>query len=90
MDKTIWKFPLEISDTIRLDMPLGAEVLSVQMQDGTPTLWALVEPAMPLTAYSFRVFGTGHPVPNGAGLDVFVGTLQMGPLVFHMFKDWSR
>jgi len=43
MSKTIWKFDLEINGGI-LEMPKGSEILSMQTQNETLCLWALVDP----------------------------------------------
>lgn len=47
MSRTIWKFRLEITDEQMVDLPLGAEVLSVGMQGQDLHVWALVNPDYP-------------------------------------------
>lgn len=41
--KTIWKFPLEVTDEQVLMVPKGAKPLTVQKQDGKPCLWCEVD-----------------------------------------------
>jgi hypothetical protein len=89
---TIWKFPLGPSlDDIRISMPKGAKVLSVQAQHDAPMVWAIVQPDADKETRRFVVFGTGHPIAHH-DIDVvasrFVGTFQMsgGALVFHLFE----
>jgi len=84
---TIWKFPVRIADEFSIEMPVGAQVLSVQVQGTEPQLWALVNPKARRTMRRFRVHGTGHPVAPDIG--EFVGTFQvrMGTLVFHLFDQ---
>lgn len=85
-EKTIWKFGLEARDGVAIDMPKGAEILSLQVQGSTPCIWALCDPhAEPETRY-FRTYGTGHPVESEPGR--FIGTYQImnGALVFHVFE----
>jgi hypothetical protein len=41
--KAIWKFPLHTSGAFRVDMPKGAEVLSVGFQHEKLFLWAIVD-----------------------------------------------
>lgn len=84
MAQTIWKTPLESDGLVNL--PLGAEVLSVQMQDESPTIWTLVDPAAEKVPTRLGVYGTGHPIPDNPGR--FIGTFQMegGALVFHLFQ----
>ena len=85
---SIWKFPFQVSDFLTISMPLGANILSIQVQRDVPTIWAMVNPNAQLVTRSFRCFGTGHPIPSGLPLE-FVGTVQMfdGELVFHVFED---
>jgi len=87
--RTIWKFPLsQHLNPNSFPMPKGAEILTVQMQGAVPTIWAVVNPAEPRdfwkTVY-FQVIGTGW------GFDTrhkrkYIGTVQDGPLVWHVFQ----
>lgn len=82
----IWKFPFEVTDKVFLAMPAEARVLTVQVQNGMPCLWALVEPRnTPDGLTEFRIVGTGHEF-DGKG--EYIGTFQLreGALVFHVFK----
>ena len=83
---SIWKYPIPTSDGTILEMPDGAVVLTVQVQDGTPCLWALVDPAAMMLPRTFRCYGTGHPV--AVVRHEYVGTYQErgGALVFHLFE----
>lgn len=83
--RAIWKFPLIVRDEQWINMPRGARPLSVQVQNGTPCLWAMVDCDAQPEPHRFRLYGTGHPVDEPA--QHFVGTFQMydGSLVFHLF-----
>lgn len=83
--KTVWKFPLRVADDLEIEMPIGAQLLTVDVQGETPQLWALVDPSVPTCIRSIRTAGTGHAIRE-AGL-AYVGTYQMlgGSLVFHVF-----
>lgn len=87
---TIWKFPFEVVDELTLTMPYGSRILTVQMQGEQPCLWALVNPSNSPDLRDFRIFGTGHPVPEDVG--PYIGTFQLhgGALVFHMFESTPR
>lgn len=80
----IFKYEIPIADRFYLNMPEGAEVLTVQTQRGIPYLWAIVEPKAPLRKKWFEVRGTGHEVGDVAH---YISTIQMqdGALVFHVF-----
>lgn len=82
--QAIYKYPIEIADTQYVEMPLGAQILSAQMQGGQLCLWAKVEPdEKKMLKRKILVFGTGHPMPMAHG--AFVDTVQMGSLVWHVF-----
>jgi hypothetical protein len=87
--RTIYKYDVPLTDEFELDMPVGAEVISVQVQRGTPRLWAMVnaDPETPRESRRFRLLGTGRAIPAEFQLARFVGTFQManGELVFHLF-----
>lgn len=84
--KTIWKYPLLISDRVTLDMPMDAQVLTVQVQHDIACLWVLCDSNQSLVTRHFKVIGTGHPIP--ANIMEYVGTFQIeeGALVFHVFE----
>lgn len=86
--KRVYKYPLDIQDEVVVMMPKDARVLSVQVQNGRPCLWAAVD-QNELTSEErwFRIAGTGHPIQDDV-VDGFIGTIQMydGRLVFHVFE----
>lgn len=86
--KAIWKYEMHILEEFTIEMPVGAEVLSVQVQDGLPYIWALVEPENERASRMFSLRGTGHPAGDLCGVK-FIGTFQMrgGMLVFHLFDS---
>lgn len=84
MSKRIWKYPIALQDAQFIEMPKGAEILCVQMQDGNPCLWALVLPGE-TERRKIEIYGTGHPVSE---LELaYIGTYQEGPYVWHVFEE---
>lgn len=88
MSSTIHKFPLGPDCTIEL--PKGSLVLSARGQDGKVCIWVLLDPEAPRIKRRFKVFGTGHKVPDDLNL-IFIGTalLDGGALVFHVFEQYE-
>ena len=84
--KTIYKYPLIIGDQ-DIEMPKGAQILTVQVQNDMPCLWALVAPSNPPELKRITVAGTGHNIFE-VDLLAYVGTFQLhgGELVFHVFQ----
>lgn len=83
---TVYKYDFPINDTVGITMSRGARVLKVECQNGMPVLWALVDTDQPPERHTFRVFGTGHPIPDGTDLSNHVATFQHGALVWHVFS----
>ena len=81
--KTIWKFPLQ-GLTTQLEMPYQARILSLQIQDGKPTLWAEVDTEAERETRTFQIKGTGHPLSD---LEFYVGTFQDPPFVWHLYEE---
>jgi hypothetical protein len=82
--KTIWKFPLEVTDEQTVEIPSGAQLLSVQNQHETACLWAVVDPEAEKKPCVIQIYGTGHPIEE---VGTYLSTFQMhgGSLVFHAF-----
>lgn len=88
--KTIWKFVLEVTDTQFVNMPAGSEILSVDNQDGSLCLWAMVNPVIDPTAEPERreieIIGTGNPIDRDMVCRKFIGTVLAAPFVWHVFE----
>ena len=82
--KTIWKYDVKPGVTT-ISMPEGACILTVQVQSGSPKIWALVDTEWPPADRRIEVFGTGHEMPFGHR--GYIGTFQLGKLVFHVFEN---
>ena len=88
---TIWKFELIVADTQTISMPEEARILTVQTQNGSPCIWAMVEENFDMVLRHIRIAGTGHPLPNGYDeiMGKYIGTFQLreGSLIFHVFDE---
>lgn len=85
----VHKYRVGLTDLFAVEMPRGAQILDVQVQHGTPQMWALVDPEAPVERRQFRLAGTGHRVEMyGDQQPKHVGTFQLdgGALVFHLFE----
>jgi len=81
--KTIYKYQLTLSDN-PITMIKGAEILTVKLQNDTPTLWALVDTDEYLQESRLIVIrGTGHTIEDNAK---HITTYMDGPFVWHVFE----
>lgn len=89
--KTIYKFPLIISDDVQfIEMPGPDKVLHVGLDpSGLPCVWAQVNPGHTRVQVRVRVFGTGHALPNDPvfATDRHAGSFVQGPFVWHVFAS---
>ena len=89
---------LDTGDLREIEMPQGARILGVQTQAELggflgpltaeiPCVWALVNTEEGKTVRRmFRVYGTGREIKEPLeGLD-YIGTVQTGPFVWHVFE----
>lgn len=94
--KTIWKKQLQVTNIQTIVLPVGSQILTMQVQHGVPYLWALVSPPEtpvggkePIPAKNEEItiytYDTGHPCPQDKA--DYIGTYQVmfGDLVFHVF-----
>lgn len=84
---SVFKYTFPVEDTIHLSLPVGANIISFDHQEGVFCVWALVDPNEPETEVRvFRLAGTGHPISNDSKLE-FIGTCKYNmKLVFHLFE----
>lgn len=84
--KTIHKYKLEINGTFSINMPIGAEILSIQEQSGHLYIWARVDPKRSTEVREFPTYGTGY-ITEAFNNELYIATVQMlNGLVWHVFE----
>ena len=84
--KTIYKYPIEITDEQTVSIPIGAQVLSAQMQGTQLCIWAMVDSTNFNCNRRVRIFGTGNPVELDSNWK-FVDSVQERIFVWHVFVE---
>ena len=84
--KKIYKYELPIGGhTITIDDPIE-KVLSIQLQYGGPTMWAMIDFDLPNKSTHIISVGTGWEIT--AGVDEYIGTVQDEQgFVWHYFSQ---
>lgn len=87
MTQRIFKYPISVTDSQAVDMPEGAQILTIQVQRNQLCIWALVDDDVPPVPREIHMRGTGHDC-NGVERLRYISTFQMmeGSLVFHAFE----
>lgn len=80
----IWKFDLERTLKQTIEMPKGAIILSVGMQNGEIKLWAACDPTEEDRQRTFYLCGTGQSTVDDPWVR-FRGTVMDGDFVWHVF-----
>ena len=68
-------------------MPKGALFLSAQLQYGVPTMWFEVDTTHEREERSFRLIGTGLPLPPSCKIFLATFQLQYGSIVQHLYEE---
>lgn len=86
---SIWKYKIETTDYQEIEMPIGAQILCVQIQHGEPHIWAIVNTGAEKEKRIFQIYGTGNPFSRFGKNLLYIGTYQIGQgdFVFHVFED---
>lgn len=89
--RCIWKFTLEVTDRQAIEMPAGAEILDVQIQRISDDsrllcLWAIVDSRAEREMRSIAIVGTGNPMSLDLSAEDYIGTVQDGMFVWHVFE----
>lgn len=88
MRTTIWKYPLATQSGLQMvSMPRDSVVRRFAVQDGSPCVWAEVDPTAAQVIQEFVIVGTGHQLPGG--LFRYVGSCDDGPFVWHLYVNAS-
>lgn len=101
MSLTIWKYTLAIQPYNTLEIPFDGVILSLQVQNNRPVIWASVDPDEITEKRIFAMVPTGGPIPEKTVK--FIGTVQIEsltlfdatninpvPFVFHVFEIITR
>jgi hypothetical protein len=84
--RSIFKYEVPLADYFSLEMPAGADILTIQVQNERPCLWAIVDKDAPMKTRRFATYGTGWELPPEEFLGKYAGTVQRNfGLVWHIF-----
>ena len=83
----IFKYEIPIKDKFDLELPKHSKILSFQVQNEKPYIWVLLDETKVLKHRYFTIVGTGHEFEYHPDIMIYIGTIQMGSLVWHLFED---
>lgn len=83
----IYKYPLKLVDTQIFELPMGADILTVQNQNDVICLWALVNTKRPKIKRKIQIIGTGNKIDIDLHSYIFLNTTQINGFVWHIFIE---
>lgn len=87
--KVIYKYTLRLQEDNVLILPVGYEIVSVQNQDSTITLWVMIDMGIKATlGVRFKIVGTG--IPFDFLYHKHLSTVQVGDFIWHVFINTIR
>ena len=84
----IYKYPLRLVHRQTIALPPEGKVLSIQIQNHIPCLWAMLQSETPTRSTDIVIVGTGCAFDN-TGLE-YIDTFQIGISVWHVFRRASE
>lgn len=86
--KTIYKYPIDITDRQNVSMPHGAILRHVGLDPtGALCLWAEVDTENARQTMTIRVYGTGHTLTEAGR---HLGSVTQDEFVWHVYEVTSR
>lgn len=88
-ERRIYKYELQVVGTQKIMLPERMEFLCFQCQRNIPCIWAVVDPKAKKVEYTFRLYGTDHPIEEEKQRLQYLGTAQMhsGRYIWHLFEE---
>ena len=85
----IYKYPFKINEThsTEIEMPYGAIILDIHMQNDGWFLWAIVDTNSASESRRFVSVMTGHEFSYNYGMLHIKTLIHPNGLVFHVFED---
>lgn len=97
--RKIFKYHLNSLDRNVLDLPIGAKILCVQTQvrmvvvyghqpqpEHGIFMWAEVDTSRNVEQRTFKIYATGEEITDDECFREYVGTVQTGNTVWHVFE----
>ena len=101
----VYKYNFPMEDNFELELPTGAVILHVGMMQGSPSIWALVDPdkarkrdepridgmlLVDSERRNFRLAGTGHEINFSEGCTYWGSFIVAEVQIYHLFEGEAR
>lgn len=89
---TIIKYSLSTGEEQTIQMPGVFRVLSFQVQNGNPTIWAECDTTVAMAPQIFRMRATGTSYlsdPMDHVQEAFIGSVIIGSTAWHLYQTFN-
>jgi hypothetical protein len=83
--KTIYKYPIQITDEQDLEIPHGYPLHVGLDPQGVPCIWFQVNTDHLKSKVKIHIIGTGNPIPDAAIF--YIGSFVQSPFVWHVYTS---
>lgn len=84
----IFKYELSFSDKF-VTMPENSEIMDIQIQDGKPVMWAMVNSDTKDIVVKITSLFTGDEIQLDNSRNEYLATIQHEGLVYHFFMNYE-
>lgn len=81
----IYKYELALQHRQILNLPVGAKIRHIGVQNGTFQLWAEINPKNDVEPRTFIIYGTGHDIEENRFLE-YLQTVCHNKFVWHFYE----
>jgi hypothetical protein len=90
MKMKIYKYELEIKEKQKITINSDYAILDMQIQNGVPVFWLMVDTESDEINVDIVMFGTGQYLNDNVPEWNYLGTIQKNGFVWHYFiESWS-
>ena len=85
----IFKYDLSFENRTFIRMPEDSEIMDIQIQEGKPVMWAMVDTESKEIVVRINMLFTGQGMQLEATHNEYLGTIQHEGLVYHYFMNYE-
>jgi len=85
----IYKYELSFENRTFVRMPEKSEIMDIQIQDGKPVMWAMVETDSKEIVVRINSLFTGQGMQLESTRNEYLATIQHEGLVYHFFMNYE-
>lgn len=82
----IFKYEIPLKYCFSILMPVHSKVVSFEVQNNIPMIWALVNEFSTEVMRHFSIIATGEKINFDVEFNPYIGSIQLDGFVWHLFE----